>query len=142
MDRVRILSFAASLTVVAAAIASFALYRVSANIDEGLPAIAIPAFVEDVHPTRATDAPPPPPQHGVPDVAANPALSDRDNSLRLWRYGAHNEIVFSYAEQFDRCTDARKKHIDQPDCPSARETRDYVLLQTGDAPLVLAYRRH
>jgi hypothetical protein len=144
MDRrlihVRALSYAAAGAIVACALVAAALYRVQADVSEGPPAIAIPAFVDSPHQIEATLPPPRHPSIGTPSLVFT--QGEHDNSLRLWRYGQHNEIVFSYAEQFDRCNEARRKHIDQADCPSSRETRAYVLEPTADAPLVLAYRRY
>jgi hypothetical protein len=138
--RVRVLSAAAAGAITALALMAFARYRVNADIDEGAPAIAIPAFVENPQTTEIVTAPPRQAPIGTPSLTGT--HGDRDNSLRLWRYGPNNEVVFSYAEQFDRCTEARHKHIDQADCPGSRETRIYVLDQSADAPLVLTYRRH
>jgi hypothetical protein len=138
--RVRVLSYTAAAAITALVLIAFALYHVNADISEGAPAVAIPAFVDSPHQTEVAVPPPHRAPVGTPNLAA--AQGERDDRLRLWHYGQNNEIVFSYAEQFDRCTEARRKHADQADCPSSRETRAYVLEQTADAPLVLAYRRH
>lgn len=138
--RVRALSYVAAGTIVVCALVAAALYRVQADLSEGPPAVAIPAFVDSPHQIDATLPPRRQPSIGTPPLTLT--QGEHDSSLRLWRYGQHNEIVFSYAEQFDRCNEARRKHIDQADCPSSRETRAYVLAPTTDAPLVLAYRRY
>jgi len=139
LARVRIFSVVAGTGVVALALVLVALYRVDDGEAESAPVSAVPAFLDAPQPThvarRNADEIPGPPR-------AATAHGQEDDSLRLWRYGQHGEIIFSYAEQFDRCSEARRKHIDQADCPSSRETRLYVLEQNPDAPLVLAYRRH
>ena len=139
LTRVRIVSHVAAVATIAAALGALALYRVNTATDAGPPASAVVAFVENPH---ASDTQIPPPHRILFGASLAETQGEGDNSLRLWRYGPHNEIVFAYAEQFDRCSAARGKHIDQADCPSSRETRAYVLDQSPDPPLVLAYRRH
>lgn len=50
--------------------------------------------------------------------------SDIGLGLRLWRYGARGEIVFNSADQYERCTEARRERREASDCPSARETAE------------------
>lgn len=60
------------------------------------------------------------------DVADGPAA-------RLWTYSASGQIVFDWAEQYERCMMARARRASEADCPDPNETRELVLREGGPA---------
>jgi hypothetical protein len=140
LTRVRALSYAAAAAIAAALFVALAVFRVDATLDDRGVAYILVSSEEQQQKIAK-----PPPRVALPNerptIIVNDQGREADTSPRLWRYGAHGEIIFAYAEQFDRCTDARTHHKDQADCPNWRETHQYVLEQSPDAPLELSLHR-
>ena len=138
--RVRALSYAAAAAVVAALFVALAVFRVDATLDErGVAYILVSS--EEQQQQKITK-PPPQPRVALPNERPSIIVDDQgraeDTSPHLWRYGSHGEGIFAYAEQYDRCTDARSHRKDESDCPNWRETHQYVLEQSPTAPLELS----
>lgn len=111
------------------ALAALALFAVAPALHEGgvAPGVGIVRAVNVARELPDAPAPPVGPDAISPAVASEsngPQAGDVGLELRLWRYGAEGEILFSSADQYQRCAEARRTGREASDCPSAGETAE------------------
>lgn len=61
------------------------------------------------------------------ELAAQNAEGSVDATLRLWLNGPSGEVIFRNAEQYARCSEARMRRVEAPDCPSYTDARPMIL---------------
>jgi len=126
--QVRLWSRLAAAALGAAALLAMLAFMPRVAIDGGDPGRVIEAVyasLESADAQRTAEA-----RVSDAGVASRRSSTRGDNGLdvRLWRYGARGEIVFSSAEQFERCSEARRRARNLADCPSAAETAEMRLV--------------